>query len=58
MLEQVSQRGFGASIPEDIQAPSGCNPEQSAVVDATLSRKGGQDDLQRPYNINHSVREW
>lgn len=49
MLEQIARRDSGASIPEDIQTPSGCNPEQSAVMDATLSREGGQDNLHRPF---------
>ena len=47
IMEQVSQRSCGVSIPEDRQNPTGHRTKACALADPALRRCVGLEDLQR-----------
>lgn len=52
-LQQGPQNGSGVPVPGDTQNPSGCGPEQPALVDPVLIRSWAC--LKMPSNLIFSV---
>lgn len=46
-LEEVTQRGCGVSILDDIQQPTGCSHGQPALSNPTMRKGDGLDNLQK-----------